>query len=183
MQREKEPGTVEPLPGSLSSKPKGSSCAVQKNLIVWEDLFVVIDDGMTPLEEYDRLEEILAEHVRERGTRFGIVVLVPPQARPPTEAHRTYLRMLFDRIRGLACALVWVIEGSGFAGAAMLGVLTGFQVAMRGPGYYPLHITHTLEDAVESIFPLLTNGAQRLEDRAAAIRAIRAARAEIQSLD
>lgn len=149
-------------------------------IILWEDIFVIIDDGEGNPSDYTRLRPMLVEQGSRYASGVGCLTIVPVDAKPPSQLVRKAVSDALE-IAPLRC-LCWLVEGSGFQGAMVRAVLTGLRVV--GRFRYPTHIAGELEEAIRWILPKLANGAERVEkahDAAAAIRAKRGAEAR-QSL-
>jgi hypothetical protein len=142
-------------------------------VITWEDIFVVIDDGGGKPSDYDVLRDMLAAQSAKHTHGLGCLTVIPPDAKPPSDEARKALNANLE-IANLRC-ICWLVEGSGFQGAMVRAVLSGLRFFVRCS--YPRSIVTGLEEGIAWILPHLENGPARtgrLSEAAAAIRAQRA---------
>jgi hypothetical protein len=141
--------------------------------VQWEDVVVVIDDGAGAASDYVPVRRMLAEQGLRYATGVGCLVIVPAEAKPPSESAREAMKTALAVAR-LQC-LCWLVEGAGFQAAMVRGVLTALRlVAQRS---YDTHVSRDLEEALRWMLPHLEGGTRRIErvsDAAATIRARRA---------
>jgi hypothetical protein len=144
-------------------------------VILWEDLFVVIDDGRADAADYPRLGDLVMAQCERYPLGVGALTLVPANARPLTpEARRAVGELLARPVISVRCAS-WVVEGRGFEGAMVRAVLTGIQVFGRYP--YKIHIATELEEALGWMMTHLAGSAARQSTVPVAARFIRSQRA------
>jgi hypothetical protein len=144
-------------------------------VILWEDLFVVVDDGRADAADYPRLGDLVMAQCKRHPRGVGALTLVPAAARPLTpEARRAIGELLARPAISVRCAS-WVVEGRGFEGAMVRAVLTGIQVFGRYP--YKIHIATELEEALGWMLAQLDGSATRQSTVPAAARFIRSQRA------
>jgi hypothetical protein len=146
---------------------------VHIQVITWEDVFVVIDDGGGKPSDYEILRDILARLGKEYPSGLGCLTVIPPDAKPPSEEARKALNAGLE-VANLRC-ICWLVEGSGFQGAMVRAVLTGLRFFVRAQ--YPRSIVTSLEEGIAWILPHLEGGAkrvQRVQEAAAAISGQRA---------
>ena len=144
-------------------------------VILWEDLFVVVDDGRADAADYPRLGDLVMAQCERHPRGVGALTLVPANARPPTpEARRAIGELLARPAVSVRCA-AWVVEGRGFEGALVRAVLTGIQVFGRYP--YKIHISTELDEALGWMMAQLARGAARQGTVPMASRFIRLQRA------
>jgi hypothetical protein len=142
-------------------------------IVQWEDVFVVIDDGMGRASDYVLARRMLAEQGSRYATGMGCLVIIPENAKPPSEPVREAMKATLALLR-LRC-LCWLVEGAGFQAAMVRGVLTGLRlVANRS---YETHVSRDLEGALRWILPHLEGGTKRTEAVSRAAATIRARRA------
>jgi hypothetical protein len=142
-------------------------------IILWEDIFVVVDDGGAPPSAYEVLRQKFVERSSHYKGGLGLLAIVPTRAKSPSPAARKAMTAAFETAP-LRC-ICWVVEGSGFEGAMVRAVITGMRVITRPA--YPTHVAGDLEQGLGWILPHLEGGAGRVErvrDAAATIRAKRA---------
>ena len=143
-------------------------------VVQWEDVFVVIDDGAGRVSDYALAQRMIAEHGSRYAAGIGCLVIIPVDAKPPSERVRDAMKAALAVVR-LRC-LCWLVEGVGFQAAMARGVLTGLRlVANRS---YETHVSRGLEEALTWMLPHLEGGTSRIEAVSRAAAAIRARRAE-----
>jgi hypothetical protein len=147
---------------------------VHIQVITWEDIFVVVDDGGGKPSDYDILRDMILRQSAKHTQGLGCLTVIPPDARPPSDEARKALNGNLETAN-LRC-ICWLVEGSGFQGAMVRAVLTGLRFFVRCS--YPRHIVTNLEEGVAWIIPHLENGAARMNRLPEAANAIRAQRAE-----
>lgn len=86
----------------------------------------------------DRLVAASAEPV-------AVVTIIDSQARPPDESSKQAIRACLSKHASKTCAFVYVVEGKGFAAAAMRSVLSLISMAARYP--FPQKAFSTPQDA------------------------------------
>jgi hypothetical protein len=71
--------------------------------ILWEDVFVIIDDGDGQPSDY----EALRRKFLEQGSRYkagaGCLTIVPVDAKPPSQSARTYIAVIWKRRSSGSC--------------------------------------------------------------------------------
>jgi len=95
-------------------------------VVQWEDVFVVIDDGAGRVADYALAQRMLAERGSRYPTGIGCLVIIPVDAKPPSERVRDAMKAALAVLR-LRC-LCWLVEGAGFQAAMARGVLTGLRL-------------------------------------------------------
>jgi hypothetical protein len=147
---------------------------VHIQVISWEDVVVVIDDGGGKPSDYDLLRDLLARLGKEYPCGLGCLTVIPPDAKPPSEDARKALNAGLESAN-LRC-ICWLVEGSGFQGAMVRAVLTGLRFFVRAQ--YPRSIVTSLEEAILWMLPHLEGGAKRVHRMEEAVAAISAQRAQ-----
>jgi hypothetical protein len=66
--------------------------------------------------------------------------------------------------------MCWLVEGEGFQGAMVRGILTGMRMFKKPR--YPTYVTSSLQQALAWILPHLAGGTARLSDVTIAARII-----------
>jgi hypothetical protein len=160
---------VRPHQGSVLWKER-----VHIQVVSWEDVLVVIDDGGAKPSDYDMLRDLLARLGKEYPSGLGCLTVIPPDAKPPSEDARKALNANLE-IANLRC-ICWLVEGSGFQGAMVRAVLTGLRFFVRAQ--YPRSIVTGLEEAILWMLPHLEGGAKRVHRVEEAVAAISAQRAQ-----
>jgi len=142
-------------------------------IILWEDIFVVIDDGAGRPEDYEILHGMIVEQGSHYRAGLGCLTIIPADAKPPSQAARKAMNAAIEAAP-LRC-ICWLVEGSGFQAAMVRAVLTGMRFVTRPS--YPTHIAGDLEQALRWILSNLKGAPERIDralDVAATIRAKRA---------
>jgi hypothetical protein len=128
------------------------------NVILWRNIFVLVDNGKVPASHYSSLKQRLvsqASGFRKEGV--GVMVIIPQNATPPPEDVRNAINEALKGLAGALRCLCWVVEGSGFQGAMVRAVLNGIRMFSRHQ--YPTFITVNLEEALAWMLPRLGNTA------------------------
>jgi hypothetical protein len=139
----------------------------------WEDVLVIIDSGESTAADYTLSRQVLADQGSRYATGVGGLVIIPADAKPPSEPVREAMRAHLGVVP-LRC-LCWLVEGAGFHAAMVRSVLTGLRLVTRSP--YDTHVSGDLDGALQWILPHLAGGAKRIETVSRAARAIRTRRA------
>ncbi len=141
-------------------------------IILWEDIFVVIDDGSGSPLDYEELHRLIVEQSALYVSGLGCLAIIPANAKPPSEAVRKALNTTLGAVP-LRC-ICWCVEGSGFQGAMVRGVLTGLR--FLGRRSYPTHVTGDLEEALRWMLSNLEGGDRRAKSAPLAAQMIRSKR-------
>jgi hypothetical protein len=141
-------------------------------VILWNDVFVVVDSGAGRVRDYKVLHELVTQRTRHVTRGLGCLAIIPKGATPPPAEVRAALDSTLQSIP-LRC-ICWLVEGQGFHSAMVRAVLTGLRFLKFQK--YPTHIAPTLEDALAWMLPLLQGGAARLSELRAGADYIRAQR-------
>jgi hypothetical protein len=147
-------------------------------VIIWRDLFVVVDKGNAKASDYAILERMVIDQSAKYPAGLGCLVIIPATASPPPadvrDAIKGTLHRLAPRMRGLC----WVVEGTGFRAAMVRGVLTGLQALSRDP--YPTCIERDMSSALIWVLARVTPKQSRIDDIGAALHAIRDGRESLR---
>jgi hypothetical protein len=143
-------------------------------VITWEDIFVVIDDGGGQPSDYDMLRGQLVRLGAQYPAGLGCLTVIPPDAKPPSDDARKALNANLE-LANLRC-ICWLVEGSGFQGAMVRAVLTGLRFFVRAQ--YPRSIVTSLEEAITWMLPYLEGGPKRVHHVEQAAEAISGQRAQ-----
>ncbi len=146
--------------------------ANKTNIIQWRDLFVIIDDGKLPVDEYARIETIVKTQAQKNAGGLGCLVIIPEGAQPPPAEVRRYLDGMLDRLP-MRC-LAYLVEGSGFRAAAARAALVGMRVFQRRR--YSTKVSSSLDEAIKWTLAQLGGDDARKADLPTATRAIVEAR-------
>jgi len=142
-------------------------------VVQWEDIFVVIDDGTGRASDYVLAQQMLAVQGSRYPTGIGCLVIIPVDAKPPAESARKAMKASLAVLR-LRC-LCWLVEGVGFQAAMVRGVLTGLRLVTNHS--YETQVSRDLEAALTWMLPHLEGGPRRIEGVSRAAATIRARRA------
>jgi len=126
------------------------------NVILWRNIFVVVDNGKVPVSEYSSLKKRVVDQASRFKEGVGGLVIIPQSATPPPQDVRDAIN---DALLGLAGALrcfCWVVEGAGFQAAMVRGVLNG--IRMFSHQSYPTFITGSLDEALAWMLPHFGEG-------------------------
>jgi len=162
----------------MTPPASGARRARHAPIVFAGSVFAIIDDGDTQAEEYLEAEALIAAKAEELHGGLGCIVIVPVGAKPPPEAQRKAIDGVLTRLSSHLRGLVWVVEGRGFAAAAIRGVLIGLALYGRRP--YPTQVSTSLDDGLGWLFTKLGASAEADAIQAAARRIVEA-RAEYRS--
>jgi hypothetical protein len=143
------------------------SSAIQ--LITWQDIFVVIDDGRARASDYDALKTLVVQLTAAHPRGLGCITIIPPNARPPSEQARNAISAHLELVT-LRC-LCWCVEGAGFQAGMARAVLASFRLLSHHK--YPTKVVSGLEEALAWMLPQLDDGRGRIAQAPAAARCIR----------
>lgn len=132
----------------------------QLHLVTWSDVFVLVDHGKSEPAHYGMLGELVLELAASHSQGVGGLVIIPPNATPPSDAARVAMNAVMRRLGSSLRCFCWQIEGGGFQGAMVRGVLTGVKMFGRLP--FETHVTTNLADALSWIVRKLDGSDRRL---------------------
>lgn len=141
-------------------------------VILWKDVFVVVDSGRGRARDYKVLHELITQRTRHVTRGLGCLAIIPRGAKPPPPEVRAALDSTLQSIP-LRC-ICWYVEGQGFNSAMVRAVLTGLPFLKYQK--YPTHIAASLEDGLAWMLPLLQGGSVRLTELRAGAEYIRSQR-------
>lgn len=124
--------------------------------IQWQDLFAIVDDGSIPASRYGVIETALREQSKPYPQGIAILVILPPDARPPPEEVRTAVKNVLMRLVNSLSSLTYVVEGTGFKGVAARATLVGMKIFASRP--YPIYVETSVREALTKIASHMTNG-------------------------
>jgi hypothetical protein len=155
----------------FKQSPAVGGRASSVNVILWRDVFVVIDDGQGRAGDYVTLGQLIRAQCAKYPFGVACLTIIPDQARPPKDEVRKAMNdVLAGLDKSLRC-LCWCVEGGGFQGAMARAVLTGLRAFGRYS--FPTHVSSLLPEGVTWMLPHLEGGAARLSDVSEAMAAIR----------
>jgi hypothetical protein len=142
---------------------------LEQRVILWRNVFVFVDDGTVRPEVYVEAERrVRARAAAYRSQGIGCVVVLPDASRPPPEEVRAAIVALLDRLSGVGLrGLVYVVESSGFSGAAVRAALTGMLMVRRRP--YATAVRATVRDGLAWLLPYVRQAAALADEADLAI--------------
>jgi hypothetical protein len=123
------------------------------NVILWRNIFVVVDDGKVPASEYKTFRQRVVDLASRFPHGVGGLVIIPPHTTPPPEEVRKAINEALVALAGALRCFCWLVEGSGFQNAMVRGVLNGVRMFSRHP--YPTFITGNFDEALAWMMPHL----------------------------
>jgi hypothetical protein len=111
------------------------------NIVQWQDLFVIVDDGHVTIQEYERMEPRVRVQAKTCPNGLGCFVIIPEKAVPPPSAVRNYLAGMLGRLP--IRALGYLVEGTGFKAATVRAALIGLGIFQRNN--YPSKVFTSLD--------------------------------------
>jgi hypothetical protein len=124
--------------------------------IQWQDLFAIVDDGSIPSSRYGVIETAMREQAKPYPQGIAVMVILPPDARPPPEEVRTAVKNVLMRLVNSLSSLAYVVEGTGFKGVAARATLVGMKIFASRP--YPIYVETSVREALTKIASHMTNG-------------------------
>lgn len=124
--------------------------------IQWHDLFIVIDDGLISVPRYDAIEAAMREQARLYPRGIACLVVLPPDARPPSDEIKRVVKGLLSRLVDSLSALGYIVEGTGFKGVAARAALVGMKIFASRP--YPIYVETSMREVVAKLLPHLSEG-------------------------
>jgi len=143
-------------------------------VIIWRDIFILVDKGNTKASDYKILERMVVEQSTKHSGGLGCLVIIPASASPPPDDVRQAIKDVLGRLAPKLRCLCWVVEGAGFRAAVARAVLTGLRVFSRQP--YETHVANDMRSAVSWVLAHLTPRVERGTEVAAAVLAIQQGR-------
>lgn len=140
-------------------------------VIQWRDIFVIVDDGKLPIEDYRTLENVVQKQAAANPSGLGCLVILPTGATPPPPEVRRYLNEMLGRL-AIRC-LAYAVEGTGFKGASARAALVGMGIFIKKP--YPTIVEKDVRTALDKLLEEL-GGRPRRADSAEAFRSIASGR-------
>lgn len=99
--------------------------------MLWRDIVAIVDDGRRSAPSYRGLGE-LADSLRRQYPRgYGLLIIIPQNARPPSDEARQSINEALARAAGGLKCVCWLVEGKGFQAAMARAVLTGLRFFPR----------------------------------------------------
>jgi hypothetical protein len=142
-------------------------------LIVWRDIFVLVDNGLAKAADYELIEAHIHQQAAANPGGLACLVIIPVGSTPPADDVRRTIKGGFQRVARYLRCTCWLVEGTGFRAATVRAALAGLRLFIRVS--HPTHITDNLEDAIG--WMLMHLGAGRDAGVAEALRIIRRDRA------
>jgi|SRR5580658_5822651 hypothetical protein len=145
-------------------------------VVYWQDVFVVSDNGRGLPEHYKGLRDLVLERVKRYPSGVGMLSIIPEEAVPPSDKARAAMNEAIAQVSGSLRCICWLVEGTGFQGAMVRAVLTGLRIF--GKKDYPSNVCATMPSAMRWILNELDGGKQRFAHVDAAIAQIQHQRME-----
>jgi hypothetical protein len=129
--------------------------------LLWRDIVAIIDDGRQSAPAYEELARLASALKTEHPRGYGVLIIIPKNARPPSDrARRAINELLEAAVGGLKC-ICWLVEGKGFQAAMARAVLTGLRLLPRTP--YETNVKSDMPEAVEWILRCIRGPSVDLE--------------------
>jgi len=124
--------------------------------IQWQDLFALVDDGSIPISRYGVIETAMREQAKTYPQGIAVLVILPPDARPPPEEVRTTVKNILMRLASSLSCLAYVVEGTGFKGVAARATLVGMKIFATRP--YPIYVETSVRETLAKIVAHMASG-------------------------
>jgi hypothetical protein len=129
--------------------------------LLWRDIVAIIDDGRQSAPAYEALVRLAASLKTEHPRGYGMLIIIPKNARPPSDqARRAINEALAAASGGLKC-VCWLVEGKGFQAAMARAVLTGLRLFPRSA--FETNVRSDMTEAVEWILRCIRGPSVDLE--------------------
>jgi hypothetical protein len=138
------------------------------HLVRWHDIFALVDYGQARPTDYVTLCEIVVVEAPKHPRGIGALIIIPSSATPPSDDARVAMNNVLRRLGPALRCLCWLVEGAGFQGAMVRGVLTGVKMFGRLP--YETHVSTHIEDAIGWILLRLDDTTSRIPTVADGVR-------------
>jgi len=166
------------LPMRDSHTDGGDSPHPPLPVILWADIFALVDQGNARPGDYPVLERLVLEQGKKHPGGLGGLVIIPSEANPPPEEVRRAISEVLMNVGPQLCCLCWLVEGAGFRAATVRAALIGLRVFSRRS--YPTRVAGDMTEAIGWILKNLEHGKSRDSDLATAMDAIQRARRSMQ---
>jgi len=143
-------------------------------VVLWNDIFVLVDQGNAVAGDYPNLQRMVLEQGKKHPGGLGGLVIIPAAASPPPEEVRRAIRDVLNDVTPQLRCLCWLVEGAGFRAAAVRAALIGLGVFSRRR--YATHVAIDMTDAVGWILKNLEQYESRGSDLEIALEAIQRGR-------
>jgi hypothetical protein len=147
-------------------------------VVMWKDIFALVDQGRTEVADYPILERMVCEQAVKHPVGLACLVIIPSTATPPSDEVRRAINDVLTRLGPKLRCLCWLVEGSGFRAATVRAALAGLRILSRPP--YPTLVSGDLRTALRWVMPHLQDGTARLDDIPSAMDAINQGRVSIR---
>jgi hypothetical protein len=131
-------------------------------VVLWRDIFALVDRGRTSVSDYPALEAMVRKQAEQYPRGLGCLVIIPANADPPPDDVRRAINDVLTRLAPSLLCLCWLVEGRGFRAAAVRAALAGLRIARRPP--YPTTVASDMIAALRWIILHLPNGGARMSD-------------------
>lgn len=115
--------------------------------LLWRDIVAIIDDGKQSAPAYEALARLAVALKTEHPRGYGVLIIIPKNARPPSDRARRAINDVLDAAAGGLKCICWVVEGKGFQAAMARAVLTGLRLLPRTS--FETNVKSDLAEAVE----------------------------------
>ena len=127
----------------------------QVQFIQWQDLFVMVDNGSLPATQYVAFERTVRDQAKPYPGGVAILCILPPEARPPPDDVKRFVKSALTRLAPSMSCLGYVIEGTGFRGVTVRATLVGMKIFSSRP--YPIYVEVSLVQALSKMTGHLAN--------------------------
>jgi hypothetical protein len=131
---------------AVSYTETGDSSRPPLPVVMWRNVFALVDKGNATASDYPILERMVREQGKRHPEGLGCLVIIPAVANPPPEDVRRAIRDVLANLAPQLRCLCWLVEGTGFRAAAVRATLVGLRVFTRQP-----YTTRVASDMTESL--------------------------------
>jgi hypothetical protein len=137
--------------------------------LLWRDIVTIVDDGRHSAPAYKELIKLMADLKVDHPRGYGVLIIIPRRARPPSEQARRAINEALEAAAGGLKCLCWLVEGKGFQAAMARAVLTGLRILPRTP--YTTSVKGDLDEALTWILNGLRGSSVNIEPEIVSARA------------
>jgi len=140
----------------------GEAIVSAGQIIQWQDLCAIVDDGSLPMQRYDAIEAAMRQQASLFSGGIAFLVILPPGARPPPDAIQRSVRDRLARLGSALSCLAYLVEGTGFKAVAARASLVSMKIFAPRP--YPIYVETSMYDVLVKVLPHLQKGRSLTSD-------------------
>ncbi len=135
----------------------------------WRDIVAIVDDGRQSATAYVPLGKLAAKLEAEYPRGYGLLIIIPGNARPPSDHARRAINDVLEAAAGGLKCVCWLVEGKGFQAAMARAVLTGLRLFPRTP--FATSVQSDLNQALAWVLSYIRGPSLNLDEEVASAHA------------